>query len=243
MVGGLWVSFEIGVFLIYILIYWKIYWLEVFMFVIEMLKVMEVVVVVCVSLCDVNCVIDECILFEMLVLVENGCFVLGVVCILIVFYFESVKWLILEECLFVICFVELWLWCWNCVVIEVMLKVDWIVCYDFLIIDFLFFFECFVVWLEWLDVVCEVVIIFDDIMGGILVISGMCVLVYDVVVVLVVGVFVKEIFEDYLFLIEDRLELVVFYVEVNFFCGWLKLFIVRLFEGVCIFLDYCVLCR
>ncbi len=181
----------------------------------EMLSTAEAAVVSRVALRDVNRVIDERILPESLVSHGDGRRISAGASALIAFYFESATRLTSEERQYAIRWAEPRLRDWQRHMSAELLSFDWIVSHDFLKIDLRPFFERSIGRLERLMAARELVCTSADVMGGMPVVRGTRIPVYDVASAKAAGASDKELLEDYPSLTPETLELAILYTEAN----------------------------
>ncbi|OYW53365.1 MAG: hypothetical protein B7Z29_16655 [Hyphomicrobium sp. 12-62-95] len=164
----------------------------------EMLSTAEAAVVSRVALRDVNRVIDERILPESLVSHGDGRRISAGASALIAFYWAEPR---LRD--------------WQRHMSAELLSFDWIVSHDFLKIDLRPFLERSIGRLERLMAARELVCTSADVMGGVPVVRGTRIPVYDVASAKAAGASDKELLEDYPSLTPETLELAILYAEAN----------------------------
>lgn len=181
----------------------------------EMLKATEAAVVSRVSLRDVNRAIDERILPEAFVSVDNGRHVLAGACSFISFYFETAKRLTSEERLFAIRTVGPKLTRSRELAWAALLREDWTVRDEFLIIDLGPFLKSTSDRMSDLEASREMVTSSDDVLGGTPVIRGTRVPVYDVAASVTAGYPIERILEAYPSIDAEKVRLADIYAEAN----------------------------
>jgi uncharacterized protein (DUF433 family) len=181
----------------------------------EMLKTTEAAMVSRVTPRDVNRVIDEGILPEEFFTNDDGRYVLAAACTLISFYFESAGALTSEERLFAIRVTVPRLRRSVSFALPALLKEDWIVRHEFLTIDLAPFVKRAAERLDRLIAARSLVESSPEILGGMPVIRGTRVPVYDVSAAVSAGIPVEEILSDYPTLDREKVELAVIFAEAN----------------------------
>jgi len=180
-----------------------------------MLKPTEAAVVARVALRDVNRVIDERILPEAFLSLDDGRRIAAAACTLISFYFDSAKRLTSEERLFTIREAGSRLHQLRARALASLVEEDWIVRDDFLTIDLAPFVRQTKEQMDRLAAAREMVVSDPDTLGGVLVIRGTRVPVYDVAASVAAGLPVKRILAAYPSLDAGRVELAAIYAEAN----------------------------
>jgi uncharacterized protein (DUF433 family) len=178
-----------------------------------MLKTTEAAVVSRVALRDVNRVIDEGILPGEFFTNDDGRYVLAAACTLISFYFESANALTSEERLFAIGVTVPRLR--RSFALPALLKEDWTVRHEFLTIDLTPFVKGVFERLGRLIAARALVESSPDILGGMPVIRGTRVPVYDVAASVSADIPIASILEDYPSLDREKVELAALYAEAN----------------------------
>jgi uncharacterized protein (DUF433 family) len=181
----------------------------------EMLKTTEAAVVSRVTLRDVNRVIDEGILPEGFVTNNDGRHVLAAACTLISFYFESAGALTSEARLFAIRVTVPRLRRSISFTLPALLKEDWTVRHEFLTIDLAPFVKRAVERLGRLIAARNLVDYSPEILGGMPVIRGTRVPVYDVAASVSAGIPIEHILSDYPTLDREKVELAGIFAEAN----------------------------
>jgi len=173
----------------------------------EMLKTTEAAVVSRVTLRDVNRVIDEGILPQGFFSHDDGRLVLAAACALIYFYFDSARSLTSEERQFAIHVAEPRLRKSASAAMSSLLKEDWIIEHEFLTINLEPFVRGVVGQLEKLVAARKMVISSSDYLGGVPVIRGTRIPVYDVAASAASGIPVERILSAYPSLDAQQIEL------------------------------------
>lgn len=181
----------------------------------EMLKASEAAIGSRVSLRDVNRVIDEHILPDAFVSLDNGRYVLAGACSLITFYFESARRLTSEQRLSAIRTAEPRLTRSRALPWAALLREDWTVRDDFLTIDLLPFMKVASERLDDLAAAREMVMASPDILGGMPVIRGARVTVYDVAASVAAGHAPERILAAWPSLDAEKVRLAAIYAEAN----------------------------
>jgi len=181
----------------------------------EILKTTEAAVVSRVTLREVNRVIDEGILPAEFFTSDDGRSVRAAACTLISFYFESAGALTSEERLFVIGVTVPRLRRSTSFAMSALLKEDWTVRHEFLTIDLTPFVRGAVERLARLIVARNLVESSPEILGGMPVIRGTRVPVYDVAASVSAGIPVEDILDDYPSLDREKVELAAIFAEAN----------------------------
>jgi uncharacterized protein (DUF433 family) len=181
----------------------------------EMLKTTEAAVVSRVTLRDINRVIDERILPEEFFTSDGGRHVLAAACTLISFYFESAGVLTSDERLFAIKVTVPRLRRSISFALPALLKEDWTVQHDFLTIDLAPFVKRAVERLGQLVAARNLVESSPEILGGMPVIRGTRVPVYDVAASVSAGIPIERILSAYPTLDREQVELAAIFAEAN----------------------------
>lgn len=181
----------------------------------EMLKATEAAVVARVALRDVNRVIDEGILPTAFLSSENGRRVWVTACTLISFYYESAARLTSEERLNTIRWAEPRFSKWKTLKLASLAKKDWTMHHDFLTIDLTPFVERTAQSFADLEAARAMVSSSPDILGGMPVIKGTRIPVYDVAASIAAGHALDEILKAYPALDEGRVGLAQIYADAN----------------------------
>jgi uncharacterized protein (DUF433 family) len=181
----------------------------------EMLKTTEAAVVSRVALRDINRVIDEGILPEGFVTHDDGRCVLAAACILISFYFESAGALTSEERLFVIRVTLPRLRRPASLELPAVLEEDWTVRHEYLTIDLAPFVQGATERLARLIAARNLVESCPEILGGMPVIRGTRVPVYDVAASVAAGIPIERILSAYPSIDREKVELAAIFAEAN----------------------------
>lgn len=181
----------------------------------NMLRPTEAAVVACVPLRDVNRAIDERILPEDFFSLDDGRLVAATACTLISFYFDSAKRLTSEERLFAVREVGSRLRSLHARAFASLVDEDWTVRDDFLTIDLAPFVKRTKERLDRLNAARELVVIDPAILGGIPIIRGTRVPVYDVAASVTRGLPPERILAAYPSLDIEKIELATIYAEAN----------------------------
>jgi uncharacterized protein (DUF433 family) len=181
----------------------------------DMLRPAEAAVVARVALRDVNRVIDERILPDGFFTVDDGRRVMVAACTLISFYFDSAKRLTSEERLFAIREAGSRLQKFRAQTLDSLLDKDWTVRDEFLTIDLAPFFRRTKERMDRLAAARDLVVSDPDVLGGMSVIRGTRVPVYDVAASVAAGLPTDRILGAYPSLDADKIELATIYAEAN----------------------------
>jgi len=179
----------------------------------ELLTASEAAVVSSVSVRDINRVIDESILPADFISIGDGRRVLAAGCPLIAFYFESAKQLTLEQRLWAIGIAGPRLH--RPLTMATLLKEDWTLRDDFLTIDLAPFLRKTRARLARLEEARAMVSASLEILGGMPVIHGTRVPVYDVAASVAAGISMDRILAAYPSIDADQVELASIYAEAN----------------------------
>jgi uncharacterized protein (DUF433 family) len=179
----------------------------------ELLTASEAAVVSSVSVRDVNRVIDESILPAEFISLEDGRHVVATGCSLIAFYFESAKQLTSEQRLWAIGIAGPRLR--KPLSMAALLKEDWALRDDFLTIDLAPFLRKTRERLARLDEARAMVTASSEILGGMLVVRGTRVPVYDVAASVAAGISFDRILAAYPSIDANQVELASIYAEAN----------------------------
>lgn len=181
----------------------------------EMLKTTEAAVVSRVTLREVNRAIDEGILPAGFVTSDDGRHVLAAACTLISFYFGSAAALTSEERLFAIQVTVPRLRRSISFALPALMKEDWTVVHEFLTIDLSPFVKGAVERLGRLMDARAIVDSSPERLGGILVIRGTRVPVYDVAASVSAGIPIERILRSYPTLDREKVDLAAIFAEAN----------------------------
>lgn len=181
----------------------------------EMLRPAEAAVVAHVALRDVNRVIDEGILPESLFSIDNGRHVRTTACILIDFYFNSAKSLTSEKRILAIVEAGSRLDKFEELPWTALLEKDWTVRDDFLVINLFSFVKGTKERMDRLIAARDLVMTDPDILGGMPVIRGTRIPVYDVAASAAAGISNERILAAYPVLNAEKIELAQIYAEAN----------------------------
>ncbi|MDA9448260.1 DUF433 domain-containing protein [Bradyrhizobium sp. CCBAU 21360] len=181
----------------------------------EMLKPTEAAVVARVALRDVNRVIDERILPEGFFSLDDGRRVAATACTLISFYFDSAKRLTAEERLFAIREVASRLHRFRARALASLVEEDWTVRDEFLTIDLAPFVRRTKERLERLSAAQKMVVSDPEVLGGLPIVRGTRVPVYDIAASVAAGIPTNRIVAAYPSLDADKIELAAIYAEAN----------------------------
>jgi uncharacterized protein (DUF433 family) len=179
----------------------------------ELLTASEAAVVSSVSVRDINRVIDERILPADFISLDDGRHVLAAGCSLIAFYFESAKHLTSEQRLWAISIAGPRLH--RPLTMAMLLKEDWTLHDDFLTIDLAPFLRKTRERLARLDEARAMVNSSSEILGGMLIIRGTRVPVYDVAASVAAGISLDRILAAYPSIDAKQVELASIYAEAN----------------------------
>jgi uncharacterized protein (DUF433 family) len=177
-----------------------------------MLRTTEAAAVSGVSVREVNRAIDEGILPTGFTSIENGRTLVPAACMVISFYFGSAGSLTTDERMRTIAHAESRLRGWPS---SEPLNDNWIVTHEFLTIDLAPFAKRVTENLDRLDAARKLVVSSPDILGGMPVIRGTRIVVYDVAASYGAGCSIERILEAYPRLDAEAIALAVLYAEAN----------------------------